>query len=83
MSEKKGGFIFRFLIVILRAMIINSKYLYKHLRNRGCIVVVWVLNEEEEFEEALLFGEDIDGVMTDCPTKLKEYIKNRQFRKIE
>lgn len=51
----------------------NSKNLYRHLRNRGVIVVVWVLNEESEFIEALEYAPEIDGIMTDCPTKLKEF----------
>lgn len=51
----------------------NSFNLYRHLRRRGVIVVVWVLNEIEDFEEAKEYGNEIDGVMTDCPTKLREY----------
>lgn len=47
------------LVVILRLMVMNSKYLYKHLRKRGILVVVWVLNEDEEFEEAISYGEEI------------------------
>ena len=40
------------------------------------MVVVWVLNEEEEFDEAWdVYGDSIDGMMTDCPTKLKEFVK--------
>lgn len=61
-------------------MIMNSKCLYAHLRSRGVLVVVWVLNEEEEFEESLSFAPEIDGVMTDCPTKLKNFIKKRKSR---
>jgi hypothetical protein len=38
---------------------------------------VWVLNEAEEYEEALGYMPEIDGIMTDCPTKLKQFIKLR------
>jgi hypothetical protein len=40
---------------------------------------LWVLNEEHEFERAFKLG--ATGVMTDFPTKLKEFLdKNPQYR---
>lgn len=37
---------------------------------------LWVLNEDEEFE--LAFNRlKVAGVMTDYPTKMTEYLKNR------
>lgn len=48
-----------------------SNNLYRHLKSRGVVVVVWVLNEVQEFNEALAYYPNIDGVMTDCPTKLR------------
>jgi hypothetical protein len=48
--------------------------MYRHLRKRGVLVVVWVLNSEEEFQEALSYGEDLDGIMTDRPSKLREFV---------
>lgn len=40
---------------------------------------LWVLNEEHEFDRAFKLG--ATGVMTDFPTKLKEYLdKNPQYR---
>lgn len=74
---KHRSCLLRVIVVILRIMTMNSKYLYRHLRKRGVLVVVWVLNEDEEFEEALSFGDDIDGMMTDCPSKLRNFIKAR------
>ena len=73
--EKRGrhAMIGRMMLVLMAALIRNSKNLYRHLRKRGVIVVVWVLNEESEFEEALDYAPEIDGIMTDCPTKLKEF----------
>ena len=32
-----------------------------------------MLNEEEEFEEALSYCPYVDGMMTDCPSKLKDF----------
>jgi len=47
----------------------------QHIKNRGCYVTVWVLNTDKEFEEALnKFGDSIDGVMTDYPEKLTQFI---------
>jgi hypothetical protein len=44
------------------------------LRKRGVVVIVWVLNESDEWREALTYAPEIDGMMTDCPTKLLEFI---------
>ena len=71
-------FIYSILLVILCAALRNSKNLYKHLRQRGVLVIVWVLNEDEEFLEAMeTYGPEIDGMMTDCPSKLKSFIFER------
>lgn len=75
----RKGWIARFVMVLVRIVTMNSKYLYRHLRARGVMVCVWVLNEDDEFEEALSFCPEIDGMMTDCPTRLKEFIKMRNI----
>ncbi len=76
MKKRRANIFIRMIFVVLVTMIRNSKNLYKHLRRRGVPVIVWVLNEEEEFQEALdIFGEQIDGMMTDCPTKLVTFVK--------
>ena len=54
-------------------MSMNAAGMYKHLRARNVHVVLWVLNSEEEFDEALEMG--VDWVMTDFPTLLREYIE--------
>ena len=33
---------------------------------------LWVLNEEEDFERGFRYG--VTGVMTDFPTKLRQYL---------
>jgi hypothetical protein len=42
---KCKAFFARISLVIMRVMIRNSKALYRHLRARNVMVVVWVLNE--------------------------------------
>lgn len=49
-----------------------SKSLFTHLRKRGIHVYLWVLNSEEEYKRAFELG--ADGVMTDFPSKLSEFL---------
>eukprot|EP00347_Sterkiella_histriomuscorum_P004184 403361426 len=71
----RGGLLGHMIIILMGVLIGNSKNLYRHLRKRGVIVVVWVLNEESEFQEALDYAPEIDGVMTDSPQKLREFVE--------
>nr|XP_008115354.1 PREDICTED: glycerophosphodiester phosphodiesterase domain-containing protein 3 isoform X1 [Anolis carolinensis] len=48
------------------------KKLLKHLEDRGIQVLLWVLNEDKDFEEAFSYG--VSGVMTDYPTRLRKYL---------
>ncbi|XP_054851016.1 lysophospholipase D GDPD3 [Eublepharis macularius] len=48
------------------------KKLFKHLEDRGIQVLLWVLNEEKDFDEAFSYG--ISGVMTDYPSYLRKYL---------
>ena len=50
--------------------------LFRHLQRRGIIVFVWVLNEDEEYKRAFRLG--ADGVMTDFPTKLREFLDKNE-----
>jgi len=50
-----------------------SKPLIRHLQDRGVLVSHWVLNEEQDFEASLKF--DVNGIMTDKPTLLREVLK--------
>ncbi|XP_077996368.1 lysophospholipase D GDPD1-like [Glandiceps talaboti] len=52
--------------------ILMSKIMFYHLNKRGIQVYIWVLNEENEWERALQLG--ATGIMTDYPTRLKEFI---------
>lgn len=77
MISKRGSGVFaKMLFLILVSMIRNSRALYKHLRARGVLVLLWVANEEDEFWEAWdMFGDSIDGIMTDRPSKLREWVQ--------
>ena len=61
---------------MLRAILRNSKGLFRHMKARGVPVILWVLNEEEEYQEALeMYGDTVDGIMTDRPTRLIEFMR--------
>ncbi|CAH1802610.1 unnamed protein product [Owenia fusiformis] len=62
----------RLLIRILDSMIMNGS-LIRHLNKRGIQTYFWVLNEDSEFEKAFNYG--AVGVMTDFPTKLKNWLE--------
>lgn len=55
--------------------VIMRKLLFEHLRKRGILVFLWVCNEEEDFERA--FSYHVDGIMTDFPARLTEYLKRK------
>eukprot|EP00354_Favella_ehrenbergii_P004466 CAMPEP_0170451610 /NCGR_PEP_ID=MMETSP0123-20130129/790_1 /TAXON_ID=182087 /ORGANISM="Favella ehrenbergii, Strain Fehren 1" /LENGTH=47 /DNA_ID= /DNA_START= /DNA_END= /DNA_ORIENTATION= len=47
--------------------------MYAQLRRRGNSVVMWTPNTKSEFDWLWkVYGDTIDGVMTDSPTKLQE-----------
>lgn len=53
--------------------------LFRHLEKRGIQVYLWVLNEEPDWDRAFKLG--ATGVMTDFPSKLKEYLERHpEFR---
>ncbi|OQV15429.1 Glycerophosphodiester phosphodiesterase domain-containing protein 1 [Hypsibius exemplaris] len=51
------------------------KTLIDHLKKRGIQVYIWVLNDEADFTRAFELG--ATGVMTDFPTLLSNYLKER------
>ena len=57
---------------------IQVRLLFKLIINHFSIIIhffqtyLWVLNYEEEFKEAYELG--VTGVMTDYPTKLKQFL---------
>ncbi|KYO32239.1 lysophospholipase D GDPD1 isoform X1 [Alligator mississippiensis] len=63
----------KFIIQFADALLMR-KTLFDHLTARGIQVYVWVLNEEQEYKRAFDLG--ATGVMTDYPTKLKEFLRH-------
>ncbi|KAH9600316.1 Glycerophosphodiester phosphodiesterase domain [Trypanosoma melophagium] len=53
------------------AYFLNSTTLWDHLQRRGILVIGWVLNDYEEFEEASKW--EVNGIMSDDPVGLKEF----------
>uniref|UniRef100_A0A3Q1HTP9 GP-PDE domain-containing protein n=1 Tax=Anabas testudineus TaxID=64144 RepID=A0A3Q1HTP9_ANATE len=65
----------QFLEIPMPSIITNllmRKALFDHLTARGIQVYIWVLNDEEDFQRAFDLG--ATGVMTDFPTKLKDFM---------
>ncbi|XP_018101724.1 lysophospholipase D GDPD1 isoform X1 [Xenopus laevis] len=60
-------------VVWLADALIMRKALFDHLTARGIQVYIWVLNNEGEYKRAIDLG--ATGIMTDYPTKLKEFLK--------
>jgi glycerophosphoryl diester phosphodiesterase len=53
--------------------LLMNKRLFEHLNKRGIRVFTWVQNHEEDFEYC--FKKGANGVMTDSPTVLTNYLK--------
>ncbi|XP_051966264.1 lysophospholipase D GDPD1-like isoform X2 [Xyrauchen texanus] len=64
-------------ITWLADTLLMRKALFDHLTGRGIQVYVWVLNDEEDFKRAFDLG--ATGIMTDYPTKLKEYMEENKY----
>ncbi|XP_016378211.1 glycerophosphodiester phosphodiesterase domain-containing protein 1-like [Sinocyclocheilus rhinocerous] len=64
-------------ITWLADTLLMRKALFDHLTSRGIQVCVWVLNDEEDFKRAFDLG--ATGIMTDYPTKLKEFMEKKQL----
>ncbi|RNE96969.1 glycerophosphoryl diester phosphodiesterase [Trypanosoma conorhini] len=55
---------------------LNAPTLWKHLQRRGILIVGWVLNDDDEFEEASKWP--INGIMTDDPIALDAFFRSRK-----
>ncbi|TRY94661.1 hypothetical protein DNTS_021567 [Danionella cerebrum] len=65
------------LVTWLSDKILMRKALFNHLTSRGIQVYIWVLNDEEDFKRAFDLG--ATGIMTDYPTKLKEFMEKNSY----
>ena len=54
-----------------------SPVLFQHLERRGIPTYAWVLNSETEYQRALDHG--VTGIMTDYPTKLKQFLEQNNL----
>ncbi|XP_068173161.1 lysophospholipase D GDPD1 [Antennarius striatus] len=59
--------------------LLMRKTLFEHLTARGIQVYVWVLNDEEDFQRAFDLG--ATGVMTDFPSRLKDFMDRNGMAK--
>ncbi|KAM9733936.1 lysophospholipase D GDPD1 [Menidia menidia] len=59
--------------------LLMRKALFQHLTARGIQVYIWVLNDEEDFQRAFDLG--ATGVMTDFPTRLKDFMDKNGISK--
>ena len=68
----------RFLLWLMETLFLSKRRLYEHMQRRGVVVVLWSANSEEEFDQIYsVYGRSIDGVMTDRPKALTEYIRKK------
>ncbi|KAF6720920.1 Glycerophosphodiester phosphodiesterase domain-containing protein 1 [Oryzias melastigma] len=61
--------------------LLMRKALFQHLTARGIQVYIWVLNDEEDFQRAFDLG--ATGVMTDFPTKLKDFMDRNGISRLQ
>lgn len=50
--------------------------LFRHLQRRGIKVLIWLLDEEENYERAFRLG--ANGIISDFPTKLRNYLDKNE-----
>ncbi|XP_075871119.1 lysophospholipase D GDPD1 isoform X1 [Nelusetta ayraudi] len=66
-------------IAWLADRLLMRKALFQHLTARGIQVYIWVLNEDEDFQRAFDLG--ATGVMTDFPTRLRDFMNRKAISK--
>uniref|UniRef100_A0AAQ5XB85 GP-PDE domain-containing protein n=1 Tax=Amphiprion ocellaris TaxID=80972 RepID=A0AAQ5XB85_AMPOC len=67
--------------VFFPCSLLMRKALFDHLTARGIQVYIWVLNDDEDFQRAFDLG--ATGVMTDFPTRLKDFMDRNGISKPE
>ena len=68
-----------FLLWIMRRVHMCSKGLFRHVKARGNGTVIWVANDDADFDELHeTFGNTLDGLMTDYPTNLANWAKGKR-----
>ena len=64
-------------LISLMDAVLMSPLLFRHLSQRGVTVYLWTLNTEEQFERAFNLG--ANGVMTDRPTLLRNFLQKMEL----
>uniref|UniRef100_A0A665T5H6 GP-PDE domain-containing protein n=1 Tax=Echeneis naucrates TaxID=173247 RepID=A0A665T5H6_ECHNA len=67
--------------LIFSCSLLMRKSLFEHLTARGIQVYIWVLNDDEDFQRAFDLG--ATGVMTDFPTRLKDFMDRNGISKLQ
>eukprot|EP00347_Sterkiella_histriomuscorum_P000608 403375190 len=62
---------------VLWFMIKTSRPLFNHLHKRGVHIMFWVANEESDVYELLKYDGLIDGVITDRPQFVRQYLESK------
>ena len=70
-SRGRKGCLVSCAVSLMRCVHRCSHNLFRHVKDRGNATVIWVANDEDEFNELKeQFGDSLDGVMTDYPSNL-------------
>ncbi len=66
-----------FTLCIARCVHKLSPGLFRHVKARGNATVIWTVNEDEDFHELKEeFGDSLDGIMTDRPSRLANWARS-------
>ena len=79
MAERRGGLtcLRRFGLFLLRGLHYISPRLLRHVKARGNATVIFIANDEEDFNDLKdHFGDSLDGIMTDYPSNLANWRSN-------
>ena len=76
-NRGRQGCLINFFIWIAGCVHRCSPSLFRHVKARGNATVIWVANDEEDFNELKeQFGDSLDGIMTDYPSRLSNWARN-------
>ena len=75
----RGGCCVSFVVCLMRCLHMCSPALLRHVKKRGNATVIFIANEDEDFDDLKdHFGDSLDGIMTDYPSNLANWAKNYQ-----
>jgi glycerophosphoryl diester phosphodiesterase len=58
----------------MKESLLSSKEEVQFFQNKGFRVIPWTANKPEQWEKLLDIG--VDGIITDYPRALKQYLRN-------